>query len=246
MKEGVYLDIKLNTKGKKMKIFADSKEFFYDGIRTRWIKNTGMRYAIREDGVVLSYVNPENIKILSQSYHEKGYKKINIKYGNKVFTKRVHRLVAEAFIDNSEPNIFTEIDHKDMVKDNNHYTNLRWCTSKMNKEYMYKIKNGNDWEPQPIRTREEIEQRKIDIEIRKQERIDAMPYGSKEEMLKQTGKPIKVNDVVYCSIGDAARYISDCEPNRKYETIRTELKKMNNGKRKPGVMYGKYLIELAI
>ena len=53
----------------------------------------------------------------------------------------------------------------------------------MNKHYHHKLKNGEDWEPKPgpMRTMEEISRCK-------QERIDAMPYGSREEMIKQTGK----------------------------------------------------------
>lgn len=45
----------------------------------------------------------------------------------------VHRLVAEAFIPNKEKLPF--INHKDEVKDNNHVSNLEWCTQEYNNGY---------------------------------------------------------------------------------------------------------------
>ena len=42
----------------------------------------------------------------------------------------VHKAVAELFISN--PNNYSQVDHIDTNKHNNHYTNLRWCTQKMN------------------------------------------------------------------------------------------------------------------
>ncbi len=228
----------------KMKIYAESNEFLHDNVRTRWIDGTNKKYAVREDSVILSYVNPENIKILSQSYHEKGYKKINIKYDSKVYTKRVHRLVAEAFIDNPEPELYNEVDHKDEVRDNNHYTNLRWCTGTMNKHYAYKNKHGEDWKPVIYPTKEEVEQRKIEAIKRKQEKIDAMPYGSVQEMINQTAKPVLVNGTRFQSAKEAARYICEDEDiTAKVDTVRKSIKDMIDGKRKPWTYKGKYEID---
>lgn len=59
-----------------------------------------------------------------------GYERVRTKSGNRVLYKRVHRLVAAAFIPNPENK--PHVNHKDGVKNNNHLENLEWCTHKEN------------------------------------------------------------------------------------------------------------------
>ena len=50
-------------------------------------------------------------------------------------TVTVHRLVAEAFVENPLPNEYKYINHKDENKRNNKADNLEWCTAKYNLAY---------------------------------------------------------------------------------------------------------------
>ena len=68
-----------------------------------------------------------------------GYEGVNLKIGGKSYRKKVHRLVAEAFIDN--PNNYPCIDHINGIRDDNRVENLRYCTVKMNANYELAKKN---------------------------------------------------------------------------------------------------------
>lgn len=64
---------------------------------------------------------------------KRGYYQIRLCKNGKRKCYQVHRLVANAFIEN--PNNFPQVNHKDENKLNNIYTNLEWCSVSYNNTY---------------------------------------------------------------------------------------------------------------
>lgn len=67
-------------------------------------------------------------------YDNHGYNYINISNNNRYYLF-IHRLVAELFVDNPNPDKFTYVNHIDGNKKNNIFYNLEWCNISMNTEH---------------------------------------------------------------------------------------------------------------
>lgn len=70
--------------------------------------------------------------------HCKGYLRVNLFLGGKRYHRKVHRLVAEAFLKN--PFEKSQVNHIDGNKQNNCMWNLEWVTDEENKEHQRKMK----------------------------------------------------------------------------------------------------------
>lgn len=89
--------------------------------------------------------------IIKQGLCKQGYYIVQLCKNNKAKTKRVNRLVAQAFLDN--PNNLPQVNHIDKNKYNNKVENLEWITSKDNTRYSRCLKvDQYDLENNYIRT----------------------------------------------------------------------------------------------
>lgn len=87
-------------------------------------------------------------KILTPCGNGKGYLQIYLIKDGKAKKFYIHRLVAEAFIDN--PNNYPIINHKDENRSNNEASNLEWCNHLYNSNYGHcrqKISDSHNKKP---------------------------------------------------------------------------------------------------
>lgn len=94
----------------------------------QWVTiNNYPNYVVSSFGRVM---NVRRGKIIRGSVSVDGYVQVGLRKNNRTKPHYVHRLVAGEFIAN--PYNKPLVDHIDNNPNNNHYTNLRWATSKDN------------------------------------------------------------------------------------------------------------------
>tara|TARA_R100000734_G_C3251724_1_gene53084 strand:+ start:126 stop:578 length:453 start_codon:yes stop_codon:yes gene_type:complete len=84
-------------------------------------------YLIYPSGKVYSKVSKIYLTI---SESDTGYMRVSVWKDNKIKTLKIHRLLAEHFIEN--PDNLKEIDHIDRNRKNNKLNNLRWVSHSQN------------------------------------------------------------------------------------------------------------------
>jgi hypothetical protein len=97
----------------------------YEGLYQ--VSNLGRIKSLPRNGTINSN------RILKQFIKNSGYCCVILSKNNMTVCKTVHRMVAQAFLNN--PNCYPVINHKDENKLNNNVNNLEWCTQKYNINY---------------------------------------------------------------------------------------------------------------
>lgn len=106
----------------------------------QWKQIPDTNYAISNQGRVINWKRGRLLKLQSD---KDGYKVVGLSINNKKFLWKIHRLVAQAFIANSDN--LPVVNHIDEDRANNLVDNLEWCDVQYNTEYSlakeYKFKN---------------------------------------------------------------------------------------------------------
>lgn len=113
----------------------------------RDIKGFEGKYAITSCGKVWSY----KMKAFRKTQLDKdGYERITLHGdGGKTYRYGVHRLVAEAYIDNPEGK--PTVNHKDEVKTNNWVGNLEWATMAEQNAHGTRVQRMAETQSKPVR-----------------------------------------------------------------------------------------------
>lgn len=90
----------------------------------------------------LNYNRTGKEKILKSYSNTDGYLQVDLYKQGKRKGFKIHRLVADTFLDN--PNNYEEVNHIDEDKTNNHVTNLEWCTHFYNMNYGTRTDRAKD------------------------------------------------------------------------------------------------------
>ena len=102
-------------------------------------------YAVTSCGKVWSY---RNECFLKPKIRPNGYLTVNLWKDGGFKTKRIHRLVAEAYIPN--PDNLPQVNHRDENKTNNCLQNLEWCDAKYNNNYGTRNERVSNSNKKPI------------------------------------------------------------------------------------------------
>ncbi len=78
-------------------------------------------------------------KLKTPELRKDGYLSVSLYKDNKGKHMKIHRLVAFAFIENANPELYNDVNHIDCDRTNNTVDNLEWCNAKTNHEHSDKL-----------------------------------------------------------------------------------------------------------
>lgn len=115
------------------------------------------RYSITKEGLVYSHIKKRFLKSCTNG---DGYPLVSLitEDGEKK-SVNVHRLVAEAFVENPNPIEFDQVNHIDSNRGNPHYKNLEWGNQSLNILHAFRVmKNKRHGSKLTFEQAEEIRQ----------------------------------------------------------------------------------------
>jgi hypothetical protein len=141
------------------------------GVLWKDIDGFSGRYQISNLGMCRANTNYTNFKSISSRIDSAGYETVRLSYSGKTATKRIHRLVADAFIPNHLNKPF--VNHINGNKQDNRTRNLEWVTHSENIKHAYNLKLI----PRPTeKSVVDINQKKVYSSIKEASREIGIPY----------------------------------------------------------------------
>lgn len=185
----------------------------------KWIEIKGTKLLVSNKGKVLK----DGIE-LRQNENFDGYLVVYV--GNNR-SMGVHRLVAMAFVDNNDPEIKNEVNHKDFDRKNNVCSNLEWLTHSENIKYSHKHgrygkRFGKDNPNYGNKKLSQFYSENPDIALEKQSRKGITNGKAKPIELFKEGKLVMKFDY----IGDCCKYLHENHGfSSNYETVRCGIRR---------------------
>lgn len=109
---------------------------YIDGFDNKYLVSTWgnvYRFETVDLDIPIGIVKSKNFHPITPQETSKGYLRVGLFRNGKRKWYKVHRLVAQAFIENPEHK--PQVNHIDGNKKNNSITNLEWVTDEENKEH---------------------------------------------------------------------------------------------------------------
>lgn len=94
-------------------------------------------YIIDEYGNIFKIHGRKSYRIMKPKKDKDGYLYIGLRNENGRYFRRIHQLVAKAYINN--PNNESIVNHIDGNIKNNHFTNLEWCDVAYNTKHSFEV-----------------------------------------------------------------------------------------------------------
>lgn len=158
-------------------------------------------------------------KILKLHQRTNGYIFICLHKNKQLYTPDVHRLVAEAFVENPNPKEYKYVLHLDDDTTNNIYTNLKWGTQKEN-----------------CNTERHINLLSKSMSKRTGTLNNFYGYKhtqeTKDKIKKARGKKVVCDGLIFDSIKECAKYINT-NPTSLRKYLNGTIKSLKNTDKKP-------------